>query len=89
MKAAYTRVCFEPTVKEKKKQFSPQFGDLYSKFDLCRMASFVKQVESVPDLHKVLVSYVLLISNLQLNWRVALSEETTLFIYKNIFRFTL
>lgn len=53
------------------------------------MASFVKQVESVPDLHKVLVSYVLLISNLQLNWRVALSEETTLFIYKNIFRFTL
>lgn len=75
MKEAYTRVGFEPFRKKKKKKkrlFSSQFGDLLSNFDLCRKASFVKQAESVPDLHKVFVFCVLLISNLQLNWRAAL-----------------
>lgn len=75
MKEAYTRVGFEPLQKRKKKKkncFPPQFRDLLSNFDLCRKASFVKQAESVPDLHKAFVFYVLLISNLQLNWRVAL-----------------
>lgn len=76
MKEAYTRVGFEPLQKrrreEKKDCFPLQFGDLLSSFDLCRKASFVKQAESVPDLHKAFVCYVLLISNLQLNWREAL-----------------
>lgn len=76
--------------KEKKKNcFPPQFGDLLSNFDLCRKASFVKQAESVPDLHKAFVFCVLLISNLQLNWRVALGEETKLSTYENISRCTL
>ena len=52
--------------------FPPQFRDLLSSFDLCRKASFVKQAESVAHLHKAFVFDVLLISNLQLNWRVAL-----------------
>lgn len=92
MKEAYTRVGFEPLQKRRKKNRTvspPQFGDLLSNFDLCRTASFVKQAESVPDLHKAFVFYVLLISNLQLNWRVALSEETKLSTYKNISRCTL
>lgn len=93
MKEAYTRVGFEPLQKRRRKKkqncFPPQFGDLLSNFDLCRTASFVKQAESVPDLHKAFVFYVLLISNLQLNWRVALGEETKLSTYKNISRCTL
>lgn len=73
MKEAYIRVGFEPLQKNwGKKQFCPQFGDLLSNSDLCRKPSFVKQAESVPHLHKAFVFYVLLISNLQLNWRVAL-----------------
>ena len=44
-------------------------------------ASFVKQAESVADLHKAFVFSVLLISNLQLNWRVDLGEETKLSMY--------
>lgn len=75
MKEAYTRVGFEPLQKRRKKKENsspPQFEDLLSHFDLCRKASFVKQAESVPDLHKAFIFYVLLIRNLQLNWRVAL-----------------
>lgn len=95
MKEAYTRVGFEPLQKKRKRGekknsfFFPQFGNLLSNFDLCRKASFVKQAESEPDLHKAFVFCVLLISNLQLNWRVALGEETKLSTYKNISRCTL
>lgn len=73
MKEAYTRVCFEPLLYKKKsakkETVFPQFRDLLAGSDLCRKASFVKQAESEPDLHKAFVFCILLISNLQLNLR--------------------
>lgn len=75
MKEAYSRLGFEPLQKRRIeiKNSSPlSFGDLLSNLDLCRKASFVKQAESVAHLHKAFVFDVLLISNLQLNWRADL-----------------
>lgn len=76
MKEAYTRVGFEPLGRKKKRRVFPHFG-IFSHFFM-QKASFVRQAESGPDLHKVFVSYVLLISNLQLNWRAARGSETKL-----------